>query len=65
MALLPYTKRVTSTRAPRAERREDDSTLEMPDQPIEARSVDVSDAVEAPVESVAPEVVDEGAEVSS
>jgi small subunit ribosomal protein S18 len=65
MALLPYTKRVTSTRAPRAERREDDSTLEMPDQPIEARSVDVSDAVEASVESATPEVVDDGAEVLS
>jgi small subunit ribosomal protein S18 len=34
MALLPYTKRTVSTRAPRAgaDRREDESTLEMPEQ---------------------------------
>lgn len=35
MALLPYTKRTVSTRAPRPGRegREDESTLEMPEQP--------------------------------
>ena len=35
MALLPYTKRTVSTRAPRPgkEGREDESTLEMPEQP--------------------------------
>lgn len=58
MALLPYTKRTVSTRAPRPGRegREDESTLEMPDQSLpstfraegeEAEAV-VADVVESP-----------------
>ena len=39
MALLPYTKRVTSTRAPRGERRDDDAG-ETTEQSIEAKYVD-------------------------
>ena len=64
MALLPYTKKVTSTRAPRAgaDRREDESTLEMPDQPINPESVDVSDAVEAAPEAPVAVGADQEAE---
>jgi small subunit ribosomal protein S18 len=50
MALLPYTKRTVSTRAPRVGRddREDESTLEMPDQTITSAyaNVDVAEEVE-------------------
>jgi small subunit ribosomal protein S18 len=50
MALLPYTKRTVSTRAPRVGRddREDESTLEMPDQAITSAyaNVDTADDVE-------------------
>lgn len=67
MALLPYTKRVTSTRAPRAggDRREDESTLEMPDQPINSSFVDVSS--DEPTEGTAPaaEVATEEVEAQS
>lgn len=54
MALLPYTKRTVSTRAPRVGRddREDESTLEMPEQTVtsayanaNADASDVSDEV--------------------
>ena len=51
MALLPYTKRTVSTRAPRPGRegREDESTLEMPDQPItsEFANLDAADETAA------------------
>ena len=64
MALLPYTKRTVSTRAPRPgkEGREDESSLEMPDQSIsssfvpEADEDGAVDAVETAAE--ATEVVD-------
>ncbi len=66
MALLPYTKRTVSTRAPRPgkEGREDESSLEMPDQSISSSFVPEGgeeeaaavDAVETAAE--ATEVVD-------
>ena len=65
MALLPYTKRTVSTRAPRPgkEGREDESSLEMPDQSISSSFVPEGgeeaaavDAVETAAEST--EVVD-------
>jgi small subunit ribosomal protein S18 len=63
MALLPYTKRTVSTRAPRPgkEGREDEASLEMPDQSIASSFVpegedDVVDAVETAAE--ATETVD-------
>jgi small subunit ribosomal protein S18 len=49
MALLPYTKRVTSTRAPRpgADRREEGADTEATDQTdVEALDLDIDDAVE-------------------
>ena len=53
MALLPYTKRTVSTRAPRAgvDRREDESTLEMPEQTNTSTFTgeDAGEAVEAAV----------------
>lgn len=65
MALLPYTKRTVSTRAPRPgkEGREDESSLEMPDQSISSSFVPEGDEVEAAVDAVetasdATEVVD-------
>lgn len=64
MALLPYTKRTVSTRAPRPgkEGREDESSLEMPDQSISSSFVPEGDEAEA-VDAVetateATEVVD-------
>ena len=58
MALLPYTKRTVSTRAPRPgkEGREDEASLEMPDQSIASSFVpegedDVVDAVETAAEA--------------
>ena len=55
MALLPYTKRVTSTRAPRpgrdderGDRRDDERTLELDDAMIIDVDGTESDAVEAP-----------------
>jgi small subunit ribosomal protein S18 len=63
MALLPYTKRTVSTRAPRPgkEGREDEASLEMPDQSIASSFVpegedDVVEAVETAAE--ATEVVE-------
>ena len=60
MALLPYTKRTVSTRAPRPgkEGREDESSLEMPDQSISSSFVPESD------EDVAVDAVDTAAEVT-
>ncbi|MEY3805688.1 MAG: ribosomal protein [Actinomycetota bacterium] len=48
MALLPYTKRTVSTRAPRPGRddREDESTLEMPEQTITSAFANVDEDVE-------------------
>ena len=48
MALLPYTKRTVSTRAPRPGRddREDESTLEMPEQTITSAYANVDQDVE-------------------
>lgn len=55
MALLPYTKRVTSTRAPRpgrdderGERRDDERTLELDDAVITDVEATETDVVEAP-----------------
>jgi small subunit ribosomal protein S18 len=60
MALLPYTKRTVSTRAPRVGRddREDESTLEMPDQTITSAyaNVDIEEVENDNV--VATEVVE-------
>jgi small subunit ribosomal protein S18 len=61
MALLPYTKRTVSTRAPRVGRddREDESTLEMPDQTITSAYANVDVAEEAENDNVvATEVVE-------
>ena len=43
MALLPYTKRVTNTRAPRGERRDDDAG-ESNEQSIEAKYADMAES---------------------
>jgi small subunit ribosomal protein S18 len=43
MALLPYTKRVTSTRAPRGERRDDDAG-ETTEQSIDAKYAELTDS---------------------
>lgn len=55
MALLPYTKRTVSTRAPRVGRddREDESTLEMPEQTITSAYANVDAAEEVETENVA------------
>lgn len=66
MALLPYTKRVTSTRAPRAgaDRREEEGTLELDEQPTSStfgieHADDVFEAGDASAEASAPtEAVD-------
>ncbi|CAB4610455.1 unannotated protein [freshwater metagenome] len=52
MALLPYTKRTVSTRAPRPgkEGREDEASLEMPDQSI--ASSFVPEGEDAPVDAI-------------
>ena len=54
MALLPYTKRVTSTRAPRpgADRREEESELENQDAAVEAFENDAIDQAESADEAV-------------
>ena len=61
MALLPYTKRVTSTRAPRPGRegREDESTLEMPEQPITSEFANVNEDAENVTETAAEAVATE------
>jgi small subunit ribosomal protein S18 len=55
MALLPYTKRTVSTRAPRVGRddREDESTLEMPDQAITSAYANVNFADDVEIENEA------------
>jgi small subunit ribosomal protein S18 len=53
MALLPYTKRVTSTRAPRGERRDDDAG-ETTEQSIEAKYADMAESTLD--EGMSPEV---------
>jgi hypothetical protein len=60
MALLPYTKRTVSTRAPRVGRddREDESTLEMPDQTITSAYANVDIAEVENDNVVATEVVE-------
>jgi small subunit ribosomal protein S18 len=54
MALLPYTKRTVSTRAPRVGRedREDESTLEMPEQTITSAYANVAEEPEMAAEAV-------------
>ena len=63
MALLPYTKRTVSTRAPRPGRddREDESTLEMPEQTITSAYANVDDASYDDAE-IATDGAPEGAE---
>jgi len=53
MALLPYTKRVTSTRAPRGERRDDDAG-ETNEQSIEAKYAEMAESTLD--EGMSPEV---------
>lgn len=54
MALLPYTKRTVSTRAPRVGRedREDESTLEMPEQTTTSAFANAGDEPETAAEAV-------------
>jgi small subunit ribosomal protein S18 len=61
MALLPYTKRTVSTRAPRPgkEGREDESSLEMPDQSISSSFVPEGD------EDAAVDAVETATEVTA
>jgi small subunit ribosomal protein S18 len=63
MALLPYTKRTVSTRAPRPGRegREDESTLEMPDQSLPSSFRADDDAADE-VETVETETTTEDVE---
>ncbi len=75
MALLPYTKRVTSTKAPRAgaDRREEEATLELDEQPTSSafgieHADDADNAIDAVVEAtetVEVEAVVSEVEVSS
>jgi small subunit ribosomal protein S18 len=60
MALLPYTKRTVSTRAPRPgkEGREEEGTLEMPEQPITSEFANVNDEVDESTETTAAEAVE-------
>ncbi|MEY3655883.1 MAG: ribosomal protein [Actinomycetota bacterium] len=61
MALLPYTKRTVSTRAPRPgkEGREEEGTLEMPEQPITSEFANTNDeATEESTETTAAEAVE-------
>ena len=61
MALLPYTKRTVSTRAPRPgkEGREEEGTLEMPEQPITSEFATANDeATEESTETTAAEAVE-------
>ena len=58
MALLPYTKRTVSTRAPRpgADRREEEGDLELENAEIPSNFVPEEDADDAAAEIAAPEV---------
>ena len=60
MALLPYTKRTVSTRAPRPgkEGREEEGTLEMPEQPITSEFANVNDEADESTETTAAEAVE-------
>ena len=61
MVLLPYTKRTVSTRAPRPgkEGREEEGTLEMPEQPITSEFANVNEEVaEESTETTAAEAVE-------
>ena len=60
MALLPYTKRTVSTRAPRPgkEGREDDSTLEMPEQPITSEYANLAEDDDVTTDEAAHDAVD-------
>lgn len=60
MALLPYTKRTVSTRAPRPgkEGREEEGTLEMPEQPITSEFANANDEVDESTETTAAEAVE-------
>jgi hypothetical protein len=60
MALLPYTKRTVSTRAPRPgkEGREEEGTLEMPEQPITSEFATVNDEADESTETTAAEAVE-------
>jgi small subunit ribosomal protein S18 len=62
MALLPYTKRTVSTRAPRPGKdgREDESTLEMPEQPTSSAFGEEAAAAEAELNEI-----ETGAEVAA
>jgi small subunit ribosomal protein S18 len=64
MALLPYTKRTVSTRAPRPgkEGREDESTLEMPEQPITSEYANLSDDDDSTTDVATDEVVESAEE---
>jgi hypothetical protein len=64
MALLPYTKRTVSTRAPRPgkEGREDESTLEMPEQPITSEYANLSDDDDTTTDVATDEVVESAEE---
>ena len=58
MALLPYTKRTVSTRAPRpgADRREEEGDLELENAEIPSNFVPEEDADDTAAETAAPEV---------
>ena len=60
MALLPYTKRTVSTRAPRPgkEGREEEGTLEMPDQPITSEFAAANEETNESTETTAAEAVE-------
>jgi small subunit ribosomal protein S18 len=60
MALLPYTKRTVSTRAPRPgkEGREEEGTLEMPEQPITSEFANVNEEADESTETTAAEAVE-------
>jgi small subunit ribosomal protein S18 len=60
MALLPYTKRTVSTRAPRPgkEGREEEGTLEMPEQPITSEFANVNEEADESTETSAAEAVE-------
>ena len=60
MALLPYTKRTVSTRAPRPgkEGREEEGTMEMPEQSITSEFANVNDEADESTETTAAEAVE-------
>ncbi len=60
MALLPYTKRTVSTRVPRPgkEGREEEGTLEMPEQPITSEFANVNEEADESTETTAAEAVE-------